>query len=119
MDFVAVPAGTLPAAALALRGADHDVEFATTSKVNIILGDALHAIDAVVLAKHKSAPYSQTAGSIVGFMFVSDAAVLSHVLGRAVPSPAKLRAAFTHSAQRPSRNWALLEHSQKSLLLLL
>ena len=37
MDFSAVPAGTAAAAALALRGADRELEFAVTSRVNIIL----------------------------------------------------------------------------------
>ena len=39
MDFTAVPAGTAAAAALALRGADHELEFAATSRVNLLLGD--------------------------------------------------------------------------------
>jgi hypothetical protein len=38
MDFVAVPAGTLPAAALALRGADPSVSFATADSFNTTLG---------------------------------------------------------------------------------
>ena len=41
MDFVGVPAGTAPAAALTLRGSDHDVEFATDSDFNVTLGAAL------------------------------------------------------------------------------
>ena len=50
MDFTAVPAGTAAAAALALRGADHELEFAVTSRATILLGDALNATNAVALA---------------------------------------------------------------------
>ena len=46
MDFSAVPAGTAAPAALALRGADHDVEFAVASRFNSILGDAVNATNA-------------------------------------------------------------------------
>ena len=40
-DFVAVPAGTLPVAALALRGADPSLCFATADSFNTTLGVAL------------------------------------------------------------------------------
>jgi len=41
MDFVAVPAGTAPVAALALRGADPPLSFATADSFNTTLGVAL------------------------------------------------------------------------------
>ena len=96
MDFSAVPAGTAAAAALALRGADHDIEFAATSKINVVLGDALNATDAVAHANYKAAPYSDVAGLITSFLFTSDAAVLAAILWQDVISPAKLEAAFTY-----------------------
>ena len=76
MDFPAVPAGTAAAAALAIRGADHDLEFAATSKLNAVLGNAVNATDAVAHANFKAAPYSDLAGLITGFLFTTDAAVL-------------------------------------------
>ena len=80
MDFPAVPAGTAAAAALAIRGADHDLEFAAASKLNIVLGNAVNATDAVAHANFKAAPYSDLAGLITGFLFTTDAAVLATIL---------------------------------------
>jgi hypothetical protein len=40
MDFVAVPAGTLDAAALALRGADHDVDMLANDSYVAVQGNA-------------------------------------------------------------------------------
>ena len=77
MDFTAVPAGTAAPAALVLRGADHDVEFAVASRFNSILGDAVNAANAAGVANAKAAPYSDVAGLITSFLFTADAAVLS------------------------------------------
>ena len=99
MDFSAVPAGTAAPAALALRGADHDVEFAVASRFNAILGDALNATNALGVANTKAVAYSDLAGAITCFLFTSDAAVLSSVLWQNVISPAKLQAAFTYLTQ--------------------
>ena len=42
MDFEPVPAGTAAPAALQLRGADHDLDFAAGDSVEVALGGSLH-----------------------------------------------------------------------------
>ena len=101
MQFAPVPAGTLPAAALAMRGGDPDVEFPTGSPFDVMLGTALNAYNAVATANHKAVPYSAVAGVIVTYMYSDDAAALARALTGDVPGVAELDAAFTYITQ----NW--------------
>ena len=92
MDFVAVPAGTLPVAALALRGADPSVSFATADSFNTTLGATLCVIPGA--AGQVEAAYSNVAGELVGALFTSDPAVLDTATILAVIDPAKMRVAW-------------------------
>ena len=92
MDFVAVPAGTPPVAALALRGADPSVSFATADSFNTTLGATLCVIPGA--AGQVEAAYSNVAGELVGALFTSDPAVLDTATILCVIDPAKMRAAW-------------------------
>jgi hypothetical protein len=92
MDFVAVPAGTPPVAALALRGADPSVSFATADSFNTTLGATLCVIPGA--AGQVEAAYSNVAGELVGALFTSDPAVLDIVTILGVIDPAKMRVAW-------------------------
>jgi len=92
MDFVAVPAGTAPVAALALRGADPSLSFATGDSFNTTLGATLCVIAGA--AGQMEAAYSNVAGELVGALFTSDPAVLDTATILAVISPLKMRVAW-------------------------
>jgi hypothetical protein len=92
MDFVAVPAGTVPVAALALRGADPSLSFATGDSFNTTLGATLCVIAGA--AGQMEAAYSNVAGELVGALFTSDPAVLDTATILAVISPLKMRVAW-------------------------
>jgi hypothetical protein len=85
MDFVAVPAGTAPVAALALRGADPSLSFATGDSFNTTLGATLCVMAGA--AGQMEAAYSNVAGELVGALFTSDPAVLDTATILAVISP--------------------------------
>ena len=92
MDFVAVPAGTLPVAALALRGADPSVSFATADSFNTTLGATLCVVPGA--AGQMEAAYSNVAGELVGALFTTDPAVLDSATILSVISPLKMRVAW-------------------------
>ncbi|KOO35081.1 hypothetical protein Ctob_016543, partial [Chrysochromulina tobinii] len=86
------PAGTLPVAALALRGADPSVSFAAADSFNTTLGATLCVIPGA--AGQVEAAYSNVAGELVGALFTSDPAVLDTATILAVIDPAKMRVAW-------------------------
>ena len=90
MDFVAVPAGTMPAAALTLRGPDHEVDLAAADDFVTVLGTALAA--RVAVGGRKRMDYSSVSGMLSGHLFTRDPAVLQAPLHGSVAAPAKLRA---------------------------
>ena len=92
MDFVAVPAGTARVAALALRGADPSLSFATADSFNTTLGDTLCAVPGA--PGRMEAAYSNVAAELVGALFTNDAAVLDSATILSVINPAKLRAVW-------------------------
>jgi hypothetical protein len=92
MDFVAVPAGTARVAALALRGADPSLSFATADSFNTTLGDTLCAVAGA--AGRMEAAYSNVAAELVGALFTNDATVLDSATILSVIDPAKLRAVW-------------------------
>ena len=92
MDFVAVPAGTARVAALALRGADPSLSFATADSFNTTLGDTLCAVAGA--PGRMEAAYSNVAAELVGALFTNDAAVLDSATILSVINPAKLRAVW-------------------------
>ena len=94
MDFEPVPAGTLPPAALVLRGSDPNLAVPTANSLNTSLGVSLHAVNAAGGQRHLK--YSGVSGLIAGAFFTRDPAVLQSLLHGAVPSPAKLRALWTY-----------------------
>ena len=93
MDFVAVPAGTAPVAALALRGADPPLSFATADSFNTTLGVALCAVPGAAPGRMEAA-YSNVAAELVGALFTNDAAVLDSATILSVIDPTKLRAVW-------------------------
>jgi len=93
MDFVAVPAGTAPVAALALRGADPPLSFATADSFNTTLGVALCAVPGAAPGRMEAA-YSNVAAELVGALFTNDAAVLDSATILSVIDPSKLRAVW-------------------------
>ena len=99
MDFIAVPAGTAPVAALALRGADPSLSFATGDSFNTTLGATLCVIPGA--AGQMEAAYSNVAGELVGALFTSDPAVLDTATILAVISPLKMRVAWLQLLARP------------------
>ena len=92
MDFVAVPAGTAPVAALALRGADPTLSFATADSFNTTLGNTLCAIAGA--PGRMEAAYSNVAAELVGALFTSDPAVLDAPVILHAIDPTKLRAVW-------------------------
>ena len=92
MDFVAVPAGTVPVAALALRGADPSLSFATADSFNTTLGATRCAVPGA--AGQMEAAYSNVAGELVGALFTSDPVVLDSATILSVIGPAKMRVAW-------------------------
>ena len=98
VQFTPVPAGTLPPAALQMRGPDHDVQYSTAISLHTVLSDALVSRNAPVAA-HRLASYSSFGGALASFSFTSDAAVLFHALHDAVVDPGKLLAIFTWLTQ--------------------
>ena len=98
MDFTPVPAGTLPDAALGMRGGDHDLEFSSDHVYAKILGNA-HSLRNAPGANRRLAPYSACAGAITEFLVTADNAVLTAaVAGGMVINPARLNAAYNHYA---------------------
>ena len=89
MDFVAVPAGTAPVAALALRGADPTLSFSTADSFNTTLGSTLGAIAGA--PGRMEAAYSNVAAELVGALFTSDPAVLDAPVILHAIDPTKLR----------------------------
>ena len=99
MDFTAVPAGTLPAAALTLRGGDPDIEVAAASDFAKCQAKAMAARTLAAAPNVRNFFWSSVAGLIVEFMFVSDPAVLTLGVHLQAVAPAALGAAFTHLTQ--------------------
>ena len=107
MDFEAVPAGTLPPAALTLRGPDHTIEFLQTHAFQLVLGDATRS-SATLIANTRSSTYSSVSGALSGFAHTRDPAVLTSLLHGSVITPAKLLAIFNYLTQNGiSTNQAL------------
>ena len=94
MDFVPVPAGTVPAAALALRGADHDLDFAAGDSIEVALGDLLRVRLAV--GGRRRLGYSSFSGVLSGYFFSNDRTVINMLLTGQVPAAAKLRALWLY-----------------------
>merc|ERR1711865_45166 len=78
MDFVPVPAGTAPAAALALRGADPDVDMAANDSYATVLGNASLARNQA--GGRKRLCYSNVSGCLSGHLFTRDPLVLASPL---------------------------------------
>ena len=77
MDFSPVPPGTLPAVALAMRGADPDLVVAAgDSFVTTLTADASINIRDGAAPNEKLFLYSEVAGLLTNFLFTRDAAVL-------------------------------------------
>ena len=71
MDFSAVPAGTLPAAALTLRGGDPDIEVAANSDFAKCQAKALAARTVAAAPNAKAFFWSSVAGLIVDYRGLS------------------------------------------------
>ena len=102
MRFDTVPAGTLPPAALALRGSDHDLVMATNHVYQRILGNA-HATQNGAAANTKVGKWSRVAGAVVGYMFTSDQAVLDSGAHLSVPHHAACGRRTKDGRRVPSR----------------
>ena len=94
MDFEAVPAGTLPAAALVLRGPDPNLSVPAGNSLDTCVGASLHAVNAAGGLRHFK--YSGIGGLLAGAFFTRDPAVLQALLHGSVIAPAKLWALWLY-----------------------
>ena len=103
MQFQAVPAGTTAAQALTIRGGDPEVEMTSNHNYFKMLGDAQRATFGAGNARFVK--YSSVAGTILNFMFTSDATFLGYGAIAEAVDPAELNTAFQfltqHNFTRP------------------
>ena len=97
MILEAVPPGTGPVAALALRGPDPNLVTPTGSPLDTCLGASLNAVAAAAATRHVK--YSSVAGLMAGYFYTRDPLVLTELLSGAVPSDTKLLALWNHFRQ--------------------
>ena len=98
MDFEALAAGTLPAAALTARGPDHNVEYPQADAFQTVLGDATGSTASAV-ANRRQSPYSAVSGVLSGFTYSRDPILLASLIHGSVVAPTKLQAAFQYLTQ--------------------
>ena len=98
MNFAPVPAGTPPAQALVLRGADPDLELAPGGAYVQYLGNTQHATNGIA-PNTRALPWSTVAGTISGYLFTADATVLATGFFTEVPTGAALETAFNFITQ--------------------
>ena len=90
MDFVAVPPGTLPPAALILRGPDHDLDLAPGDDFIAAIGVAIGARNNAGGARRLT-PYSSVSGILSGFFVSDDPALLACIFVFVYTFPAPFR----------------------------
>ena len=108
MDVTPLPAATLPPAALAMRGPDHDLVYGVANDFCVTHHEAVAGRQGAV-ANERLAPYSRVAGSLVQGLFTRDPAVLAHMAHGGVIGPARLR---THHAQLMADGLALIGYTE-------
>ena len=110
MDFVPVPAGTAAAAALTLRGADADLDFAAGDSVETAFADLLRIRH--VVGGRRRLSYSSFSGVLSGYLYTNDAVVLNSLVTTHVPGVAKLRALWLYFIANGVDATASLTHEE-------